>query len=220
MKYLVPVIAATAGLFVASQASADVMGELVSGPGAGGSTWTDVNPDVDGGAGMTKAAGLGFPGGSHSVFSVNGATSTTQASAITATDFVTWGLSFANPWNLDNFSIRFDRDTISGQVGPAAIRVQISVNGGGFVDTALLDTTVSDTGEEHLNVDLSSFDNVMDVSFRAVLWNGQASGIFKFENSANIGGAAFQLNASPVPEPAAAGLLGLAGLALLRRRRA
>jgi hypothetical protein len=151
---------------------------------------------------------------------VNGATATTQANAIAASEFITWGLSFGNPWNLDNFSIRYDRDTISGQIGPAALRVQVSVNGGAFVDTSLLDTTVSDTGEEALNVDLSAFDNVTAITFRAVIWNGQASGLFDFENSANIGNASFRLNATAVPEPATAGLLGLAGLALLRRRRA
>jgi hypothetical protein len=219
MKYLIPVVAASAALFVSAQANADVMGELVSGSGAGGSSWQNVHGDVDGGAGLTKAAGLNFPGGTHSVFSVNGATSADQASAITATDFVTWAISFTNPWNLDNFSIRYDRDTISGQVGPAAIAVQVSINGGGFVNVHT-DTAVSTTGEEHLNVDLSSFDNVMDVTFRAVLWNGQSSGIFKFENSTNIGNAAFRLNATAVPEPASIGLLGLAGLTMLRRRRA
>ena len=64
-----------------------------------------------------------------------------------------------------------------------------------------------------------SFDNVTSVLFRAVLWNGQSLGTFDFENTAAIGGASFQLNASAVPEPASAGLLGLAGLALLRRGR-
>lgn len=220
MKYLVPVIAASAALFVSAQANADVMGELVSGSGgAGNSSWSDTHASVVGGSGYTKGAGLGHPAGTFSTYTVNNATNTTQAGAITTTDTITWGLNFSNPWNLDNFSIRFDRDTIGGNIGPAAIRVQIAVNGGAFVDTTLLDTTVSDTGEDHLNVSLSTFDNVTSVLFRAVLWNGQTNGTFDFENTASIGGASFQLNASAVPEPATAGLLGLAGLALLRRRR-
>jgi hypothetical protein len=220
MKYLIPVVAASAALFVSAQANADVMGELVSGSGsAGTSSWSDVHGDVVGGSGYTKGNGLTYPPGtSYTSYTVSNATATTQAGGLAALDTVTWHLAFANPWNLDSFSIRFDREAISGQAGPAAIAVQLSVNGGSFVDV-LTDTTVSTTGEEHLNVSLAAFDNVTNATFRAILWNGTTSGQFDFENSANIGGASFQLNASPIPEPASVGLLGLAGLALLRRRR-
>src|SRR5688572_2537502 len=110
MKYLVPIVAASAALFLSAQAKADVMGELVSGSGgAGNSSWTDVHATVVGGSGYTKAAGLNHPAGTFSTYTVNGATNTTQAGAISTNDSITWGLTFANPWNLDNFSIRFDR---------------------------------------------------------------------------------------------------------------
>ncbi len=216
IKSLITSFAAAAALMFTAQANADVMGTLVSGPGpgSGNSSWTNVHASVIGGAGYGVAAGLSNPGGTFSVYTVTGAGTTTQAAAITASDFFTWGLSFNQPWNLDNFSMRYGRNS----TGPQALRVQISINGGAFVDTTLLDTTVAEAGEEMLNVDLSSFDNVTSVSFRAVLWNG--TGQFSPLNSANINNASFRLNASAVPEPATAGLLGLAGLAMLRRRRA
>lgn len=216
IKSLITSFVAAAALMFTAQANADVMADLVSGPGAGGSSFTNVHPSVIGGAGYTKGTGLNFPTGTFANYTVNGATSTTQAGAVTASDFNTWGLSFNQPWNLDSFSLRYGRSS----TGPTALRVQIAINGGAFTDTALLDTTVSDAGEEVLNVDLSSFDNVTSVSFRAVIWNGASTGTFSFLNSANIGNASFRLNASAVPEPATAGLLGLAGLAMLRRRRA
>ena len=221
-KCLIASAAAAAFLFTA-QANADVLATLVSGPnGPGGSTYSFTAPIV---AGVNKAytlgdtgtgSGLSFPTGTHTTFTVRNVNQATSGAAITAVDYVTWGLTFAEPYNLDDFSIRFDKDAN----GADDVILQLSVNGGAYANV-LTDTAVNAAGEEHLNVSLATFDNVSSFVMRAVLFNATTqTGIFDFENSANIGNGAFRLNGTPVPEPATAGLLGLAGLAMLRRRRA
>ncbi len=213
---VVTICAATAALMAAVDARADAMATLVSGPTTGGSSYINVHPSVVGGTGLTKGSGLNFPSTSHSTFTVNGANASSQAAAITANDFVTWGLSFDQPWDLDNFSIRVDRNSS----GPPNITVQLAVNGSSTF-TSVLTNTITTTGVEYLNVSLAAFDNVTSVSFRAVFWGASSGGgEMDFENSANINGGTFILNATAIPEPATAGLLGLAGLAMLRRRRA
>lgn len=213
--FLITAGAAAAVLLATAEARADAMATLVSGPTTGGSTFINVHPTVVGGAGLTKGAGLNFPSSSNSTFTVNGANAANQANAITAQDFVTWGLSFDQPWDLDDFSIRVDRNSS----GPPNITVQLAINGSSTFTSVFTDN-FGTAGEENLAISLAAFDNVTSVTFRAVFWGASSgAGETDFENSANIGGGTFILNASAIPEPATAGLLGLAGLAMLRRRR-
>jgi hypothetical protein len=213
-KCLITTFATAGVLILSASARADVMATLISGPNKSDSSYTGVHPNVVGGAGLGNGAGLTYPVGTFTTYTVQGANASSLANAVTNNDYVTWGLSFADAWDLDGFSLRFDRNSS----GPPNIEVQISVNGGAF--TPVLTESFGTAGEEHINVPLTAFDNVTSVTFRAYLWGASSGGgQMDFENSANIGNGTFQLFATAVPEPASIGLLGLAGLALLRRRR-
>lgn len=206
-----------AALLLSAQANADVMGVLAGTTGAGGNTWTNVHASVSGGSGFTNGAGVGFAGSTPYTVTGFGLAGTTQATALAANDFVTWGLSFNQAWNLDSFDIAYLR----GSQGPDDMAIQISINGGPFTNVHT-DTAVATTTELHQNINLQAFDNVTSVSFRMLGWlagnTTTTNGWFQFQNNANIQSGSFRLNATAVPEPAAAGLLGLLALGLLRRR--
>src|SRR5687767_1601257 len=179
MKKTLIASAAAAAFLFAGQASADVLGELVSGPNQSGSSWQNTVPIAAGvnkgyTLGDTGTSGLTFPA-SGTTYTVRNVNQTSSAAAITAVDYVTWGLTFAEPYNLDDFSIRIDKDAN----GADDVQFQIAINGSSTYTNVLLDSAVSVNGEEHLNVSLAAFDNVSSFVMRAVLFNAPAqTGIF------------------------------------------
>jgi hypothetical protein len=136
-----------------------------------------------------------------------------------ATDYLEWGWSSSPPINLTDLDLRYDR---SGS-GPTSLDIQLSVNGGAY-QTIYTDTDVLDTGEDALDIDLSSFLDVTSASFRLFGFGASsASGTFDIEP---LGGVTpdrgIVVNGvAAVPEPSSLGLLLAAGLplALIVRRR-
>ena len=161
------------------------------------------------GAGVTQASG-----GTFNSQSWNEGTS--LATALAAENYITWGFSTASAYDLTDMSVRYDR---SG-TGPAEGMMQISVNGGLFEDV-FADADINASGEENLNIDLSSYTSVSSATFRFVGWTASGSGgTFDFENTANINGNSFQLTGTEaVPEPATMVVLAAAGLAAASRRK-
>ena len=180
----------------------------VAGPGVTGLDFTQ-------GAGLSPA-GSGPNFGSSSWDPDNAS----SADAIADDDIWTWGFTSAAGYDLTDFSIRLDR---SGS-GPSDFVIDLSVNGGAFV--AVLTDTVSNLGQNYLNVDLSSFDNVTSATFRLAAFNANNINgrldLKSFEGVANNGvGFALTGEIAAVPLPAGLPLLAaaLGGLGLVARRR-
>ena len=137
-----------------------------------------------------------------------------------ATDYLEWGWSASQPIDLTDLDLRYDR---SGS-GPTMLDIQLSVNGGSFT-SIFSDAAVSDTGEDVLDIDLTSYTGVTSATFR-LFGTGASSGTgtFDLEPLTGIAPPAAILvsgSAIPIPEPQA-GLLAIVaalGLVVARRRR-
>jgi hypothetical protein len=173
--------------------------------------------------GVNLARGSGLAQATGSTFNSNNFTigGSSFASAVTNGDFLTFGFTSTQAYDLTDMDIRYDRSS----TGPNNAQLQIAINGGAFVPF-FTDNAVSDSGEDNLGISLSSFDNVTSATFRLPAFGASGStGTFDIE-TINFGGGGtvgieVRGTASPsaVPEPASLGLIGLAGTALLGRRR-
>lgn len=183
-----------------------------------GSIAQSVNSSVSGVTVYTRGSGIEFNSGG--TFNSKGwDDGTSAASAVAAGNFVTWGFTAASgkQFDLTDMSVRYDRSN----TGPALGVIQLSVNGGSFVDV-LTDNDINVNGEDILGVNLASFGNVTSATFRFVGWGATAAaGTFDFENAVTINGASFQLNGTveSVPEPASMIVLAAAGMAVAARRK-
>lgn len=215
-------VVAASCVFLAAQASAATLFGIVSGPtvSASSAVLVDSAVTVASSGGSVYQRGSGLAAASGSTFNTQGYGTTSEAAAITAGDFITWSFTSSTGHDLTSANIRYDR---SG-TGPAALSIQFSTDGTNF-STVLTDTAVSDAGENVLNIDLSTFDNVTSGTFRVVGWNASsAAGTFDFENDPLVGSAAsssvsFLLTGEPVPEPTTMAILAAAGLMAARRRK-
>ncbi len=202
---------------LAVQAQAVTLFEIVSfNTDTTGPTTQSVDALISSVAVYSRGAGVEFNAGG--TFNSKGwDDGTSAATAVAAGNTNSWGFTSAAV-DLTNFSFRYDRSN----TGPAQGVIQLSVNGGAFVDV-FSDSDINAAGEENLLIDLSSFDNVTSATFRFAGWGASsAAGTFDWENTANINGASFQLTgeaAQAVPEPATMIALAAAGLAAASRRK-
>lgn len=216
-------VVAASCVFLAAQASAVTLFGIVSGPTVSASSAVGVDAAITvasaGSSVYQRGAGLAAAPAS-TTFNSQGYGTASAAAAITAGDFVTWSFTSSTGHDLTSANIRYDR---SG-TGPAALEFQFSTDGTNFT-TVFTDSAVSDAGENVLNIDLSSFDNVTSGTFRVVGWNASSTGgTFDFENNAAIGvldtqNVSFILTGEPVPEPTTMAILAAAGLMAARRRK-
>lgn len=198
MRRMTSAIALTFGA-MAPAAHGVVIYELVSGTNS--STVQNANADLVSQTGYVRGSGLSSNAGG--TFNSAGFNTAASADAAVANgDFITWGFSLLNSYDLDSFSIRYDR---SG-TGPAQLRIELDT-GSGFT-TVFTDTAVAEAGENNLNISLAAFDNVTSGTFRIAPFNASGtSGTFDFENAAPINNASFQLNGTfngsggPDPDP-------------------
>jgi hypothetical protein len=186
--------------------------------GSTGGTVKNQNALISSATVYTRGSGLVFTTGS-TFNSADFEEGTDKATAIAANNFITWSFTSTGV-DLTDFSIAYDRSSS----GPTAGVIQLSVNGGAFVDV-LVDNSISDPVETNLNVDLSSFDNVLSGTFRFVGWNASSTaGTFDFENNSAINpttASSFKLTGvEAVPEPATMAVLAAIGLAAARKRKA
>ena len=93
-------------------------------------------------------------------------------------EILTWGWT-SSPWvDLTRLEIRYDRTN----QGPDQMRIDLAINGG-VLTTVYSDLTVSTTGTDALNIDLSSFTSVTSASVRLVAFGaGNSNGKFDIEN--------------------------------------
>lgn len=147
----------------------------------------------------------------------SGATFNTIGWTDEATDYLEWGWSSSSPLQLTDLDLRYDRSAS----GPSMLEILLSVNGGAF-NSIFLDNSVSESGEEALDIDLSSFSNVTSATFR-LLGSGASSstGTFDIEPLTGISpDRGIVVNGvAAVPEPGAIALFGVGGLMLLSRLR-
>lgn len=136
-----------------------------------------------------------------------------------ATDYLEWGWSSSPAFDLTKLDLRYDRSNS----GPSMVDIQLAINGGGF-QSIFTDQDVSASGEDVLDVDLSSFTGVTSATFR-LFGTGASSGggTFDIEPLSGVSpttGIRVQ-GIAAVPEPSSFYLLGvaLAGLLLVRRYR-
>ncbi|NJL82199.1 MAG: hypothetical protein HC890_03120 [Chloroflexaceae bacterium] len=106
------------------------------------------------------------------------------AAAITNNDFIQWGFTSTLAYDLSDLDIRYDR---SG-TGPNSIAIQGAINGGDFT-TFFIDNSISEAGEDNLDIDLSSFDGVTSATFRLFGFNATSTaGTFDIEDITVIAG--------------------------------
>ena len=146
------------------------------------------------------------------------------AGSAVASDYWGFTLTADAGSSLDLTSLTFDYGVGHNDGGTSdfGYRVFTKVDGGAFTSIATggvasASYTAGDwSGQASGNIDLTSLATTVDggnVEFRIQMWSSSASGgaIQAFQN--------ITTNGAVVPEPSSIALLGLGGLALLRRRR-
>ncbi len=215
MKTILLGAAFCAALSVAANASTIV--SYVSTNSDGSIAPTFEAPGVEGqdlarGAGLVPNAGSTYNSRDWDEFVVE--------AAFAAEDFLTFGFSSENAYDLTSIDIRYDRSA----TGPTSAQL-LYFSGPNTVNSLLFDTDVSVNGED-TTIDLSFLKNVTSFSLALVAWGATSDrGTFDIENANAFGGNGIRINGvlSPiaaVPLPAGLPLL-LGGLALLggfRRR--
>jgi len=205
--------------FEASSACADLIVFYESTNADGGLPATTIASGV---TALDLSRGPGISKNTGSTYNSRG---WTTAGTIDGDDYLQWGWSDATvPFNLTDLDIRYDR---SG-TGPKQLEIRLATNGGAF-QSVFSDSSVSDSPETHLDIDLTGFTNVTSATFRLFAFDADsAAGTFDIENSASIsngsvdGGIA--VSGASVPEPSVLilTLLGAAiasGSRLVRRRK-
>jgi hypothetical protein len=165
-------------------------------------------------AGVTPldlSRGAGLNAGSGATFNSTGWTDE-------ATDYLEWGWSASQPFDLTGLDLRYDRSAS----GPSGVDIQLSVNGGAFA-SIFTDPSVDEAGEDVLNVSLAAYTGVTSATFR-LFGSGASSGTGTFDIEPLTGvspaaGIMVSGTAIPVPEPSSQLLALLAGLGLVIVRR-
>jgi MYXO-CTERM domain-containing protein len=162
---------------------------------------------------LDLSRGAGLNAGSGATFNSTGWTDE-------ATDFLEWGWSTSQPFDLTSLDLRYDRSAS----GPSGVDIQLSVNGGAFT-SVFTDPSVDEAGEDVVNISLTAYTGVTSATFR-LFGSGASSGTGTFDIEPLTGvspaaGIMVSGTALPVPEPSSQALALLAGLGLLfvRRRR-
>lgn len=186
--------------------------------GYGPENASDASPALDVFSGLTPlplTRGEGLSAGTGATFNSSGWTDE-------PTDYLQWGWTSSVSLDLTHMDLRYDRSTS----GPASVDIQLAVNGGAF-ESIFVDPDVNASGEDVLDIDLSSFMGVNSATFR-LFGTGASSGGGTFDIEALTGispdrGILVSGTAAAVPEPSAfrMAIVGLAGLAATRawRRR-
>lgn len=146
----------------------------------------------------------------------------------------TWGFTSEVAYDLTSLDIHYD----GSNKGPKSVVLDLIVNGTEVLDV-YTDLSVDTTGETHMGIDLSAFDNVTSVLFRLSGWGAtKEKGTLEIENIDDGPGIRVNGEASdpvellafmddqpervmaPVPLPAGLPLLlaGLGAFAVIRRR--
>ncbi|MEN0020756.1 MAG: hypothetical protein AAF747_07730 [Planctomycetota bacterium] len=182
-------------------------------------------------AGDVLSAGSGISAASGGTWNWNGwadgGTPSTQAEALAEDEVWNWGFDVAGAnlvVTLETFDIRLDR---SGS-GPNQFDITVAVNGGTPTSVLSDDFGDSSSGRDYVAVSLGNIvvNSGDSVEFQLVAWgadSGGASsgGTFDLE-TVDFNGSdprSLRINGTVVPTPASAALVGLAGLAAIRRRR-
>ena len=182
---------------------------------------TNVNANV---SGDDKVAGSGL------LVNTSGATwnwrswntsNNSFADAVAADDVWTWGFDVTNAVTIDltTMDIRVDR---SGS-GPKQFEIQASVNGGAAVSLLTHNFGSSTSGSDFGGIDLSSLGTLKNgdsVEFTLAAWeSSNVSGTFDLETfTSQTYGTRINGTITPVPEPAALGVMSGLGCFLLLRR--
>lgn len=209
-------ISAALAVAVAAPASAATLVSYVSSntPGSLAPTF-----EAAGVTGLDLSRGSGIEQNvSGATFNSKGWTEADLSAAIVGDDFLRFGFSSANTYDMTSLDIRYDR---SG-TGPMQIELFASA-GGSLYSSIFSDPDVGVNGEVN-TIDLSSFAGVTGLSFLLFGWGAGNFGTFDIENAASFGGNGIRINGTQVaavPLPAGLPLLAVAlgMIGLVRRTR-
>ena len=216
MKTLLASAAMTAVL--ALPASAATIVGYTSSNSAGGIAPTTLDAGV---TGLDLNRGTGLSQASGGTYNSRGWTESNIANALLDEDYLEFGFSSSDAYDLTSLDIRYDRSN----TGPSNIELLASTDGFLF-GSIFSDSAISASGELN-SIDLSSFTNITNLTFRLVGWGATTSvGTFDIENAGSLGGEGIQINGelaviAAVPLPAGLPLMlgGLGMLGLARRAR-